>query len=211
MSALDRIPSPRVLLLVLFMGMLVLATLAGLTDSDAARKLLRVFIPLAGVVFALSAAREARSRSELAVHFVIGFSCTIGLYLELVGDGVFSNLYVNLAIIVSGIAIRATTFRRDEWSSPNYPTKTETTPTDTDFWDDPKSALPDTESVLIVALIAVGAVVFFDASGFHTIANIEEALRSDPLDFVWPIALAVGAKVVSLLQGRAEESALGEE
>ncbi len=211
MSALDRIPSPRALLLVLFMGMLVLAAFTGLTDSDAARKLLRVFIPLAGVVFALSAAREAQSRPELAAHFVIGFSCTIGLYLELVGDGVFSNLYVNLAIIVSGIAIRATTMRRDEWSSPNYPTKTETTDTDTDFWDDPKSALPDTESVLIVVLIAVGIVVFLDASGFHTIANIEEALRSDPLDFVWPVALAVGAKVVSLLKNRAEESASSEE
>lgn len=207
MSALDRIPSPRALLFLLFVGMLALAAFTGLTDSDAARKLLRVLIPISGMVFALSAGREARSRPELAAHFVIGVSCIIGLYLELVGDGVFSNLYVNVAIIVSGIGIRATTMRRDEWSSPNYPPKTEPT----DFRDDPKSALPDAESVLIVALVVVGIVVFLDASGVHTIANIEEALRSDPLDFVWPIALALGAKAVSLLKKRAEESALAEE
>jgi hypothetical protein len=170
-----------------------------------------VFIPISGTMFALSAGREARSRPELAAVLVLGISCAIGLYLELVGDGVFSNLYVNVAIIGSGFAIRATTFRREKRSSPNNPTKSETTDTDTDFWDDPESALPDTESVLIVALIAVGAVVFLDASGFHTIANIEDALRSDSLDFVWPVALAVGAKVVSLLKNRAEESALGEE
>jgi len=210
MSVLDRIPSPRALLVFLFMGMLVLAVFTGLTDSDAARNLLRVFIPLAGMVFALSAAREAQSRPELAANLVIGVSCTIGLYLELVGDGVFSNLYVNVAIIVSGIAIRATTMRRDEWSSPNYFVETETTDSSTDFWDDPKSALPDSESVLIVALIAVGIIVSLDAAGFHTLANIEEALRSDPLDFVWPVALAVGAKVVSLLKNRAEESVLEE-
>ncbi|MFH5798149.1 hypothetical protein [Haladaptatus sp. CMAA 1911] len=113
MSSLDRIPSPRALLVLLFMGMLVLAAFTGLTDSDAARKLLRVLIPVSGMVFALSAGREARSRPELAAHFAIGLSCTISLYLELVGEGVFSNLYVNVAIIVSGIAIRATTMRRD--------------------------------------------------------------------------------------------------
>jgi hypothetical protein len=211
MSALDRIPSPRALLVFLFMGMLVLAAFTGLTDSDAGRKLLRVFIPVSGMVFALSAGREARSRPELAAHFVIGLSCAIGLSLELVGEGVFSNLYVNLAIIGSGIAIRATTMRRDEWSGPTPPAKTETTDTGADFWDEPKSALPDTESVLIVALIAVGTVVFLDTSGFHSIANIEEALRSDPLDFVWPVALAAGAKAVGLLKNRADEWALGEE
>ncbi|MFH5798150.1 hypothetical protein [Haladaptatus sp. CMAA 1911] len=64
--------------------------------------------------------------------------------------------------------------------------------------------------MLIVLLLAVGIIVFLDASGFHAIANIEEALRSDPLDFVWPVALAAGAKAVSLLKNRAEESVLEE-
>ncbi|GKZ13859.1 hypothetical protein [Haladaptatus sp. T7] len=211
MSSFDRIPSPRALLLLLFMGMLALAAFTGLTDSDAARKLLRVFIPVAGVLFAVSVARDAQSRPEFAAVLVLGASCVVGLSLELAGGGVFSNLYVNVAIIGSGLGIRATTLRREEGSH-HVPTTTETTNTDTDFWDDPKSALPDAESVLIVALVVVGTVVFLDASGFHTIANIEEALRSDPLDFVWPVALAVGAKVVSVLTNRVEESgAMGDE
>ncbi|WP_423745487.1 hypothetical protein V5735_05790 (plasmid) [Haladaptatus sp. SPP-AMP-3] len=207
MSSFDRIPSPRALLLLLFMGMLALAAFVGLTDSDAARKLLRVFVPVAGVLFAVSVARDAQSRPELAAVLVLGASCVVGLFLELAGGGVFSNLYVNVAIIGSGLGIRATTLRRERKARPKTPTNT-----DTDFWDDPKSALPDAESVLIVALIAVGTVVFLDASGFHTIANIEEALRSDPLDFVWPVALAVGAKVVSVLTNRVEEAGVvGEE
>ncbi|EFW92540.1 hypothetical protein ZOD2009_06719 [Haladaptatus paucihalophilus DX253] len=186
--------------------MLALAAFTGLTDSDAARKLLRVFIPVAGVLFAVSVARDAQSRPEFAAVLVLGASCVVGLSLELAGGGVFSNLYVNVAIIGSGLGIRATTLRREEGSH-HVPTTT-----DTDFWDDPKSALPDAESVLIVALVVVGTVVFLDASGFHTIANIEEALRSDPLDFVWPVALAVGAKVVSVLTNRVEESgAMGDE
>ncbi|SHK19839.1 hypothetical protein [Haladaptatus paucihalophilus] len=206
MCSFDRIPSPRALLLLLFMGMLALAAFTGLTDSDAARKLLRVFIPVAGVLFAVSVARDAQSRPEFAAVLVLGASCVVGLSLELAGGGVFSNLYVNVAIIGSGLGIRATTLRREEGSH-HVPTTT-----DTDFWDDPKSALPDAESVLIVALVVVGTVVFLDASGFHTIANIEEALRSDPLDFVWPVALAVGAKVVSVLTNRVEESgAMGDE
>ncbi|ODR80489.1 hypothetical protein BG842_11785 [Haladaptatus sp. W1] len=192
--------------------MLALAAFVGLTDSDAARKLLRVFIPVAGVLFAVSVARDAQSRPELAAVIVLGASCVVGLFLELAGGGVFSNLYVNVAIIGSGLGIRATTLRRESEARPKTPATTEATNTDTDFWDDPKSALPDAESVLIVALIAVGTVVFLDASGFHTIANIEEALRSDPLDFVWPVALAVGAKVVSVLTNRVEESgAIGDE
>lgn len=202
MSALDRVPSPGALLILLLMAMLGLATFIGLTHNDAAVRLLKLCIPFVGVLFAMVVLSKEDSQPERAVAVVVVGACVVSFYLAVVGDGPFSNELVDLVIISGAIAVQALD-AKDGKKGRRKRSRTKAA----EFWDDPKSALPDSESVLIVALLAVGTVVFLDTAGFHSIANLEDGIRHvDPLRLLLLVALPVGAKVASLVRYRFEDS-----
>ena len=184
------------------MAMLGLATFIGLTHNDAAVRLLQLCIPLAGVLFVLVVLSKEDSRPERAVAVVVGGACVASFYLAVVGDGPFSNELVDIVIIGGAIAVQALD-TKDGKKGRRKRSRMKAA----EFWNDPESALPDSESVLIVALLAIGGVVFLDAAGFHTIANLRAEVRyADPLRLLLLVALPVGAKVVSLVRYRFEES-----
>lgn len=194
----DEITSTRILA-GLFALMLLLAGVIFLTDSDIARQLLRLLVPLSGIVFALTSLTDAESRIERVAGVVLAVSCSIGTYLEIAGAGVFSNPVVDIAILASAMAIGE--------SRGNDGPKTYREPNEKpSFWEHPRSALPSSESVLIAALM-IGAVgVFLDMMGIDVVGNLTQAVESNPLQFLSIVGLFVLSKIVDIGRCYVDES-----
>ncbi|WP_049971197.1 hypothetical protein [Haladaptatus cibarius] len=183
----------------LFALMLLLAAVVFLTGSDVVRKLLRLLVPLSGIVFALTALTDAESRIARVAGIVLAVSCSIGIYLEIAGDGVFSNPIVDIAILASAMGIGES--RGND--GPETYRKPNEKPS---FWENPRSALPSSESVLIAVLMLGAVAVFLDMMGIDAVGNLTEAVESNPLQFLSIVGLFVLSKVVDIGRRRMNES-----
>lgn len=188
----------------LFALMLLLAGIVFLTGSDVVRNLLRLLVPLSGIVFALTALVDAESRIERVAGVVLTVSCSIGIYLEITGAGVFSNPVVDIAILASAMGIGES--RGND--GPETYRKSNKKP---GFWEHPRSALPSFESVLIAALMLGAVGVFLDMMGIDVVGNVTEAVESNPLQFLSIVGLFVLSKVVDIGRRYMNESSFESE
>ncbi|GAA0243887.1 hypothetical protein ACFFQF_03555 [Haladaptatus pallidirubidus] len=203
----EKITSNRILA-GLFVLMLLLAGVIFLTGSDIARQLLRLLVPLSGVTFALVSLTDAESRIERVAVVVLAVSCSIGIYLEIVGAGVFSNLLVNIAIIASVMFVGNS--QGNDGPESSYPPSGETSKKPR-FWENPRSALPSSESVLI-AILLLGAVgVFLDLMSIDVVGNLTEAVESNPLQFLSLVGFYLLSKSVDIGRHYIDESWLEKE
>ncbi len=106
----------------------------------------------------------------------------------------FSNTLVDLVLVASAIALGILQQDRDARPS-TTPRRTRTT-----FRENPRSHLPDSESVLIGALLVALLFVSLNAAGIDVVSSLETTASAHPLEIVWLVVIAVGSKVVTTAQ-----------
>ncbi len=205
MFSLGKITSNRVLG-GLFALMLLLAGVVFLTDSDVVRDLLRVLVPLSGIVFALVSLGDAESRIQRVAGVVLVVGCSIGIYLETAGAGVFSNPIVDIAIIASAMVLGESMGNDGPRSGRSSSRRTDGEPR---FWKNPRSVLPSSESILSVALVLGSLWLLLDVMGIDVLASLSATVDLSLL--LWVMGFGVLSKIVEVVRRRLDESLLERE